>query len=214
MKRLLNILFILCLYLILCSKSCSDDTGQVLKQAEEVSAAKDSIRSEFEAGYLSEEARFALEIKAVQELKDIADYIKIYSDNSVDSLFREKAGEMIRNIFISDDVRLPFGMVKNKKVKPLTLGKFLEKGLEDVTSADVVFDSVTVWHPLQKTGTESYTGTLRCSQKVMLFAGKDTIAFLPGIINVEMLATRTVKIFGTDTMKVWSVSLGNMDKAE
>jgi hypothetical protein len=214
MKRLLNILFVLCLYLILCSKSCSDDTGQVLKQEEEVSAAKDSIRSEFEAGYLSEEARFASEIKAVQELKDFADYIKIYTNNSVDSLFREKAREMIRNIFISDDARLSFGIVKNKKVKSFTLGKFLEKGFREVTSADVVFDSITVWQPLQKTGTESYTGALRGSQKVTFYAGKDTIAFLPGVITVEMFATRTVKIFGTDTMHVWSVSLGNMDRAE
>lgn len=214
MKRVVYILFLLGLYLILSSRSCSDDKGQALRLEEEVSAAKDSIRSEFEAGYLSEDARFAAELKAIQELEDLADYINIYTDNSLDSVFRQKAGEMIRDVFIADCSRLSFVMVRSEKMKPIQLGDFLENDLADVTDLVVVFDSVSVVEPLRKTGALSYFGSLGCVQKVISVNGIDTISTPPEIITIEMIVTREEKIFGTDTIQVWSVSLGDMVRTE
>jgi hypothetical protein len=212
MKRLLNILFILCLYLILCSKSCSDDTGQVLKQEEEVAAAKDSIRSEFEAGYLSEEARFASEMKAIQELKDLSDYIMIYSDASLDPIFRENAAKMIRNIFISENTRLSFGIVKKNKVKSLTLNEFLQKGFGDnISGAEVIFDSIKVVEPLQKSGDETYSGRLSAYQTVIFKFSADSIRSSSKTVIIDFISSKQTKIIGQDTLKVWNVRLGEME---
>jgi hypothetical protein len=208
-------LAILFLYILLCSKSCSDDKEQANRQEEEVMAARDSIRSEFEAGYLSEEARYASEVKAIQNLKDLADYLEIYADVSLDSLFRQKAGDMIRNMFISEDTRLSFGHIKNKKMKTVSLEEFLDKGFGDkLISAEVIFDSINVAEPLQKLGEEAYSGKLAAYQTIYLCTATDTI-FLPSCpLTIEILSSKKAKKVGNDTLMVWILSFGDMRKID
>ena len=212
MKKLYNILIISVIYLILCGKSCVNDSERTAWQEKEVSAAKDSIRGEFESEHLTEEARYAAEVKAIQELSDLADYVEIYSDNSLDSLFREKAGEMIRGLFISEDASLSFGEVRNRKMKSTTVGEFVEKGFgEDINQAKLVFDSIRVLEPLQKSGEETYSGRLAANQCIIKYISTDSIISPPTDVTIEFISSRQVKRIGQDTLKVWEVLLGDMD---
>ena len=122
---------------------------------------------------------------------------------------------MIRDIFISEDVRLSFGNNEKKYAKNPVLSQFLEKGPDnDYYSASIVFDSIYISDPLKKTGAESYAGVLGCFQEIAYITGADTITTPPEAITVEMFATRAIKIFGADTLFVWEVSLGDMRKDE
>ena len=162
MRKLPYILFLFVLYLAFCGKSCVDDSDRIAWQEKTANATKDSIRSEFEAGKLTEESRFAAEITAIQKLKDLSDYLKIYTDVSMDTVFRAKAREMTRGMFISEESKLSFGPMRKSKMRSSTLGKFIENGFgEDILKSALIFDSITVAEPLRKTG-ETYSGTTGC----------------------------------------------------
>jgi hypothetical protein len=175
-----------------------------------------NIREKFEVEYLPEESRFAAEMTAIQKLVDFSDYLKIFSDNSLDPLFREKAGNMIRELFISEEARLSFGNIERNHAKSYTLGQFLETGFgKHIWSAEIVFDSIHVLEPLQKHDAASYKGKLACKQTLVTESSRKVIAKNPPEpITVEIMATRTTKIFGPDTLMVWTVFLGDMQKNE
>jgi hypothetical protein len=212
MERRLYILIIILVYFIACGKSCVDDTELLAREEKKAEMARDSIRQEFETGYLSEEARFAAEITAIQKLKDFSDYLKIYTDVSVDTLFREKAGDMIKRMFVSSESQLSIGPVKNNKMKATTVGMFIEKGFgEDILRSEVVFNSIRISEPLQKSGDENYKGKLVAYQSVILLNTTDSIISPVIPVSINFISSRKNKIIGQDTLKVWEVSLGNFE---
>lgn len=200
---------------LLCGKSCVDDSGRILRQEKEVRVIKDSIRGEIEADYLSEEARFGAEISAMHKLKDLSDYIQIFSDNSMDFKFREKAGEMIRDIFISGDASLSFGRIRNEKIKGMALNDFLANGFDDeITYTEIQFDSIHVTTPFNRSGVNLYEGKIACYQNLIFFTGTSTLEIPSQEITVKIYSSRTTKIFGNDTLHVWAVFLGDMEIRE
>lgn len=210
MKRLLKISLILLIYMLLCGKSCVDDPMDLQYQEKEVNSAKENIRNEFEKDYLPEESRYALEQSAVQKLNDLNDYLAVFTDTSQDSMFRTKAGEMAKEIFISDEISLSFDTSGKEGRLPSTLGQLLKEvsGKREIDYRLMV-DSIMVLTPLHRSAPGSYQGTLLCKRKTDLLAPGDTSSFYDEII-VEMFASRVEKVFGDDTLNVWSVSLGNM----
>lgn len=197
---------------LLCGKSCVDDNERILWQEKEARIIKDSIRGEIEADYLAEEARFAAEISAMHKLQDLSDYLKIYSDRSIDSVFRQKAGEMIRDIFISGDTRLSFDNIRSKKKKGMALKDFLANGFdEESTYTEIIFDFIQVIDPLHRSGANLYEGKIACYQNLSFFTATDTLETPSQAITVKIYSSRTNKIFGNDTLHVWAVFLGDME---
>jgi hypothetical protein len=211
MRRLINILILISLYLVFGSRSCVDDSAHTEWQKKEAEAAKDSIRVELESDYLSEEARYAAEIKAIQELNDLADYVEIYSDKSLDSHFREKAGEMIRDQFVSEDAGLSFGPVRKEKMQQVAVGEFLGKGFgPDIFKVKVNFDSLHVLEPLQKSAEEIYSGKLSAYQTFILHSTNSETFSDSVPITINFFSSRQIKVISQDTLMVWEVSLGNL----
>jgi hypothetical protein len=212
MYKKFKILFYLLAYFILCGKSCVDERSHIAWEEKQAEMARDSIRFDFEAENLSENARFAADIIASQKLKDISDYLKFFTDVSMDSLFREKAGEMISKEFISKENQLSFGPVKNNEMKAITLEEFMEKAFgKDILRSEVIFDSVSLLEPLQKTGEEIYSGKLSAYQTVFLYLATDSIISPTIPITIEFISSKRNKIIGEDTLNVWEVSLGAME---
>jgi len=212
MKRQLYILTLIILYFILCGKSCVDENAWTTWQEEQVMTAKDSIRGELEVDFLSEDARYAAEFRAMQALNDLAGYVGIYSDDSMDPLFREKAGEMTRDMFISEDARLSFGLIKNKKMKSLSLDEFLKTGFgDDINKAEVIFDSIRVKEPLQKSDEDIYSGKLAAYQTIILHPLADSIISSSKPVTIHFISSKQAKIIGKDTLKIWEVKLKGLE---
>lgn len=199
-------------YFILCGKSCDDDSNQGLRVPKDVENVKDSIRHEFEVDVLSDQSLHAAEISAIQKLKDLSDYIKIFTDASMDPVFREKAGEMIREMFESPDSKLSFGPVKKNKIQSVTLGEFMERGSgDDIFQTEVSFDSIRVQEPLRKSSEEAYSGKLAAFQTAITHSSADSIISPAIPVNVDFISSKQVKIIGQDTLKVWEVKLGDLE---
>lgn len=213
MDRRLKILLFVLVYFIVCAKSCVDDKSRTDWEVKHAEIARDSILVGFEAAYLSEDARTAAEITAIHKLEDLSDYLEIYANVSMDSIFRAKAGEMISGIFISDDCKLSFGVLKQKKIKSISLEKFMENGLEeDMLRSRLIFDSIRVLEPLQKADQEMYSGKLSAFQTIIKFYSADSVIYPSEPVTIQFISSKTMKILGQDTLKVWEVKLGDLMK--
>lgn len=211
MKRSFKILIFLLLYLLFSSRSCDDEASQKNWQQHQAELAKDSIRAELQTEILSDQALRATEANAVHKLQDLADYINVFSDMSLDSAFRKKSGEMILNQFIDDKARLTFGAKKDRKANNITLGNFLRSGFgEDLRKARIVFDSVMIKEPLQKSGKENYSGKMAANQFITVYLDTDSLMYPALPITIEFTSSKKNKIIGRDTMQVWELKLGDM----
>ena len=173
--------------------------------------ARDNIRETFGADYLSEESKYATELTAMQNLSDLADYLEVFADASYDTVFRQKAADLIRDMFVSDDALLSFGPLRNEKLTRVSLEKFFKKGFgKDVKSVEMTFDPIKVGVPLSKSGQEVYEGTINTTQKLTLHTLSDSSKSYESLVVIPILATQELKIFGTDTLKTWTVRFGDM----
>jgi hypothetical protein len=212
MRRFLIAFALALAYLLLCSKACDDNVQENEKmEQDKVIAVRDSIRDEFETDYLSEGSLYALEATARQKLSDFADYIQIMTDTTLDNSFKEKAGDMIKKMFISENVRLRFFLQENRKEKKLTVKELLADGLTTpYASARFIFDSIEVQEPLQRINTGTYSGRLSFYQKFTGYSLHDTLTTNSKRTTIDVFAMKVDKIFGDDTLSVWGVFLGAM----
>lgn len=211
MKRLLYILMIFSIYMLLTGKSCENERTDTEWQEKQVMLARDSIIDEFDADYLSEDARYAAEAKAIQDLNDFADYVEIFSDRSKDTLFRAKAEEMIGNLFHSPENIVYVGLDNNRKNIWINVDNFLYLGYdEDIQSVKLDFDSITVKKPLTRLNKNTYAGVLSAYQELTYFTSKDSTKLNRVPLDIKFSSIKTDKVFGKDTLQTWEVRLGDM----
>ena len=213
MRRSLYTSVLIVLYLLLTAKSC--DSRQEADQAREqaaLAAAKDSIRTAAAPDTLTGSSLQAFERVAVIKMSDFGDFLAILRDTAVDPAFKEKARDMIRSMFVSDNSSLHFPCPGNSRRKDVVLQDLLTP--EAVTSCGfgkVIADSTRVWQSLQRSGGPDYLGVL--SYAFILAStgpGNDAgQALIHG--TVGFVVTRNPKVFGADTLMVWEVLLGNRE---
>ena len=206
MRKFIHIAVLFLIYIVLCGKSCREDDSSALFREKEVQAEKEFIRDEFEADWLDEASRHAYELTAIQKLGDLADYMNVLGDQSLDHAFREKAGDMILGLFASGDATVWEG----SEQEAMTVREMVEKGnRNDITLTGVRFDSIMVSRPLQQTGHGQYHGSLAGYRCATIHQGTDTLQEIQPV-EVEVLVNRNSKTFGPDTLDVWEVFLGNL----
>jgi len=186
MKRFINILPLLVLYLLLSSKSCDEnEPGNALSEKNEAAHARDSITSVFESAELSQPELRAFEVTARLKLYDLADYLKLLGDSLAGEAFRQKAGEMARNLFIP--------------------GKTPPSGL-----SGMVFDSIKVLKKLERLNDSLYSGQLSFTVNLADSDAGRRSSSRAGYRTVNIFALKQEKVFGKDTIRVWNVLLGDI----
>lgn len=187
MRRILPILILTLIYLVCSSRSCTDDDQPGhLSQQEKIGALRDSIAQQFNKEQLEDAELRIFEKTAIQKLTEWADYLKIATDTSLAATFREKAGKMASNLFLteSDAERAE--------------NYWYSKGY-------VIPDSIRIGNPLSASNDNTYTGLLTFCRKPSIsgFAGKNK-----DIESILISVIRSPKVFGSDTLLVWDVYLG------
>ena len=212
MKRIFKISIIVLAYLVLCGKSCVSDQDIKLQQQEEATAMMDNIRDQFEMKNLDKDSQFAMEMAAVQKLNNFADYLMIYSNSSLDSAFRIRAACLITDLFVSRQSGISFEFRDIKKEGRWTLATLLDDSWGDeVDSVHVRFDSIRFMTHLNQSDALSYDALMNCSQSVVVYSSTNTYIAPAEQIEVNILVSRREKTFGSDTLTIWVVQLGDMD---
>ena len=210
MTKYLKISTIILVLFVIYAPSCVDEQEVANREEAILVETKNNIRAEFETDYLNEASLFAYETTAKQKLSDFVDYLHILADTSLDMSFRAKAGEMIKSTFLSENITLQLAQQKDKPAKEFNVLLLIKNGLENRLSLPPFsFDSIVVDEPLHRTGNTSYAGTLTFSQNF-------THPNQPGQIlnsisrSADVYLIKEDKIFGADTLKIWSVRLGEI----
>ncbi len=211
MKRFLTISTLILIYFLSCSKSCDNREQFEEEQANRrLEAEKDSIKSVFEKENLPDASLIAFREAAVLKFSDFRDYLKILADTTLAEAFRRQAGEMIRGLFISGKTELSFTR-ESSNGREMIMAEQLVKPDPEILKLAREFraDSVVEENPLARVSDSVYSGTLsffarddRRERKIIQPAARGAI---------EIRVIRRNKIFGKDTLNVWSVYLGKME---
>jgi hypothetical protein len=213
MRRIVYILALAFLYLILTAKSCdnrqdNDDAGGQPALA----ATIDSIRAGFTPDTLTESSLRTFEARAKTRLSDFSDYLAIYSDTSVPKTFRSKASEMIRRLFISGNALLEIRYLGDPKPGKIIVSQFLDIAKsEPAPFLTIIPDSTRVIKSLHREGGPAYKGRLGFSCFYSGQTGSRMRPQAPARGTVEFVVAKQEKIFGTDTLMIWDLFLGNME---
>jgi len=210
MKRFLFIVIASVAYLLFSSRSCGPEQKDesALHEAELIQERKD-IRNEFESDDLSQKSLRAFEVKAIQKLVDFSDYLRIYSNKQMAESFKDQSRLMIGDIFISDSIQISHFMFLEPGKKNLTLSAFLDN-VAMGNFCETKFDSIHVSEPFRQVGEFKYEGKLSFSARLKGCTSKDTILIKKSKFEADIFALKVNKSFGNDTLRIWSVFLGNI----
>jgi hypothetical protein len=208
MKRLLKIATLLLLYCLTTAKSCTNSEDNLAaRQQFVVTATRDSIRKALEPDTLSAEALAAFEESARRKVLDLADYLNILSDTTLDKTFRKKAAGMIRGMFISDTVVLAINPPAMHRMKEETVGRLVTG---ETAFCHVEFDSVKVSRPLHKTGSGQYSGMLSSLFITQQDSPGTSKSGSDQVKSIEFNLVVHQTILGRDTLYAWKVLLGHI----
>jgi hypothetical protein len=209
MKRLFRFSAIIVVYLLSSAKSCDNqEQFDAMRDQRKVKSAMDSIRSEFSAATPSASTLNAFEETAKLRFADFADYLNILADTGVAPAFREHTKQMIRDLFLPGNVVLEFSLDGSKKQEAFTLDALLTEGPPTGIKAHVSCP-VKVWvmDDLQAQNDSLFAGRLGFSANTDATSPDPEKYQLSGG-SIRFYALKREKLFGKDSLKVWTVLLG------
>lgn len=210
MRRFLYILTACFLYLLLCSDSCnSNRQDSSVAQEAALTREVEDLKNEFKSDELTLKSLDAFQVKAKQKLVDLSDYLTIYSAKSTDESFRTQARQMIRDLFVSENVSINELLLNEPDRKSILINDFLNRKVE-YNFLNLKFDSIRISEPLRLTNELNYAGSLKFSRFLKTGTLTDTMITAPAKMEVEIFVSKVKKAFGNDTLQVWNVSLGNI----
>lgn len=212
MRKYLIISLSLLAFLLFSSKECdSPEDENAAKEEIALKANLDSINKAFEADYLSEQSLRAFELKAKQKLADLADYLQIYRDKSLDESFKDHTRKMILDLFISGNVNIDLEVSDEMKENNPAINEFLDMDASPgLNFREFRFDSIEISEPLHRVDEFHYTGSIGFSQRYEFLSVTNPAN--TGSLNrkVDIIATKVRKHFGSDTLQIWKVYLGEI----
>jgi len=196
--------------LFIYAPSCVDEEEMARQEEVLLNETRENIRGEFETDYLTETALFAYETTAKQKLSDLSDYLQILMDTELDTSFRVKASEMIKNTFISDNVTVKVAEQNEDPEKGVEIQTLINQGFEDELSTfSFSFDSINLYEPLRRINNTTYSGILRFIQNFTDPTIPEQI-IKSSIRYSDFYVVKEGQVFGTDSLKIWKVRLGEI----
>jgi hypothetical protein len=205
MKSLIHILILVTIFFLFTQgDGCSGDVSQKEKQEQDkYQSLKDSIESSLGASTPSNTTLLALDAAAITSLSDFFDYLQIIRDTEKDSVFRLQAVRMVREQFVSSKSILKHNSGSTYRIEEIfTTPPLLEKLHFSVP------DSIWLISNLRKTSDTLYNGRLG----FRLTDSQDNQAKYMHIKtgDATFYAMKKIKTFGTDSLSIWSVRLGDI----
>ncbi len=194
------------LLFLLTAEDCANRNVEATRE-EKLSGMFQDIENEFVNEELDYISLNAFEIRAIQKVNDLADYLNIYADTSLSEKFRLQAREMVSGTFNSEmDLQTYFtslGFIEDTTNKVLYLS--VEEGVF-ITEIDSV-NTIDFFH---KNNYSSYIGKLQFSQNIVRITSTDTVVVNTFKFHLEIIVSKSEKEFGNISQNVWEVNLGEI----
>jgi hypothetical protein len=211
MKWIKYIWILIVIYIVCSARTCNENEEASEMQKEEYTTnLRNSVKHVFTSDSLSDNLLRAYEITATEKLTDFADYIKIISDTTLDLRFRQHAAELVRDLFISDEIDLS-GWSKSYPEPGLNI---LEHLLSYSLSESVLFwikpININIIKPFTSINDSTFTGNLSFINKCVPHSSRDTSEIESGELVIDIYLVKKLRSFGKDQISVWDVYLGDI----
>ena len=211
MKRVIYIGVLAFMYVLLCSKSCNQrEQFDASREEARIESARDSITSFFGADSLSINSLKGFEESAKLKSSDFWDYLNLLNDQKTVSGFKSQTRAIIVELFLSD--RCTFQLYTDGKRK---LNRIKIAEMVDSTSKiqKNIFglkpDSIWISTGLHMLNDSTFAGQLYFRFPLSIRLSDKQGSHIPGGAG-EIWALKREKRFGSETLKVWNVFLGNI----
>jgi hypothetical protein len=199
------------IYLTCSARTCTEDQESIAKsEAIYTKNLKENVKQVFTSDSLPEHFLRAYEVSATEKLNDFADYIKIISDTSLDRRFRMHSAELVKKMFVSDEINLSGWCKTYPKSLVVNLEELLAYGLREGMSGWIKPVQMNFSEPFVMKNDSTFTGNLTFNCKYLPWKSTDT-SEISDKISVNIYLVRKLKSFGTDQYKVWDVYLGDIN---
>lgn len=210
MKLISQICILILIYLLCSGRGCKEDLEvKEKKEANDVQAMRDSIMGLFETEIPGEKDLRSFELTAQQKLIDLADFLKIISDTSLDNRFRQQAFDMAIKLFISGENKIETWSRIYSSPGTNTAEQLLNKSLSNGLPLWAEPVGMSVNKPLTWINDSVYAGSLIFYQRYMPFNDHVKIDTINKRLLLSIYAVRKLKSFGREQIKVWVVNLGD-----
>jgi hypothetical protein len=178
--------------LTLASPTCEDEVSSD-KEMQLKREALQAVAEDFRTESLRTRNLEAFESRAKKKLMEYADYLNIVYDQDLESVFRDQAGDNVKDLFTG----------RNAPSSPLPAG--FDPGSFSIIKFRI--DSIEVISPLKKQPTETYEGSLQYSLNIYGIREQDTINLESSLCRMGIRLQMNLKDFGVDSLLVWEVLL-------
>ncbi len=206
MKGIFKILSLFMLVCLITAEDCSNSSSETTRYKIQQDQFQ-SIEDGFISNEISPEALHAFEVRAVQKVKDLNDYITIYLDENLEKEFREQAKKMIYSTFYSNEDCGRF-------FEELDLNEDIEQVLLSSSEIKnrVIFrtNSIHILEGILESKNLEYSGKIGFSTDLFEIVENDTILISRNKFALPILVVKKEKDFGTGSEKVWEVLFEDM----
>jgi hypothetical protein len=185
------------------SNSAMEDTTYISEQPLAPSDLK------LEEVTIDEENIGAFEKRGIQKLQDLADYLSLLADTTIDITFKEQAKSMALDLFASTQKTIQFKTINQKETqiqKPGILFNSIIKGYYG--SFKIVLENIQIDKTLISAGDNKYSGSF-IFLITIIDNKKQVITKYKMQCAIEILKIH--KTFGEESKRVWEVFLGDIE---
>jgi hypothetical protein len=211
LNRISYILIIVIIYLVCSARSCTEDDDTTARKNEQyIVNLKESVKHIFMSDTLSDQLLRSFEITATEKLNDFADYMKIVSDTTLDLRFRQHAAELVRDLFVSDEIGIYKWNKLNYESSLNTLELLIDHSLVDGLSYWTRPSQIKVINPYIQVNDSTLTGSLSFIKNFIPIHNTGQIEILPGEGVIDIYIIKKIKYFGNTQLRVWDIYLGSI----
>jgi hypothetical protein len=211
MKWIKYIWILIMIYLVCTARTCNEDEGAAASREEQyIMALKDSVKHVFMSDSLSDQLLRAFEISATEKLNDFADYMKIISDTTLDLRFRQKATELIRNLFIDSNIDSRGWSRVYNVIGFNTLEQLLERSLLEGNSFWTQISQIAVNNPYTCENDSAFIGNLSFNCRLIPYGINDTLETGTEKLMIDIYLLKKLKSYGDEQFRAWEVYLGEI----
>lgn len=205
------ILFLMMIYLACSAKTCNEDEEVMTIREEQLTAnLMDSVKHVFMSDTLSDNFLRAYELTARGKLNDLADYLNIASDTTLDLRFRQHTADLIRGLFFADEIVLHNWSRTYSESNLSTLELLISNSLSEGITCRITPVQITVSKQFEIENDSTYTGNLSFKSKCVPHNTNDLSTTESEELVIDIYLLKKLRSFGKDQIRVWDVYLGDI----
>jgi hypothetical protein len=171
----------------------------------------DSVKLTFTTDTLPLNELKAYEMTAIQKLIDMADYLRVISDTTLDVRLRQQAYEMILGMCLPGRMEdKDWEMVYSERdlnARDPMLSQCRSEGLPCYVQPS----QISIIEPFTRKNDTTLKGTLLFCQNNILHDGRTMRGGLTRSYTIDIYLIRNMKTFGSQQLRVWETYLGDID---